>query len=65
MNGHGTEPVLGAALATSRAASEIRAELLADTAPWKIPKRWAVFAEFPLTARGKTDSRTLLGAFFK
>jgi acyl-coenzyme A synthetase/AMP-(fatty) acid ligase len=65
VNGGGTEPVLGAALATSRPASEIRAELLADTAPWKIPKRWSIFAEFPLTSRGKTDSRALHEAVFR
>jgi acyl-coenzyme A synthetase/AMP-(fatty) acid ligase len=60
----GAEPVLGAALATARPVSEIRAELLADTAPWKIPKRWHACAELPLTARGKMDSRALQGRVF-
>lgn len=62
----GAEPVLGAAvaLATERTAAEIRAELLADTAPWKVPKRWAVLPEFPLTARGKTDTRALHARVF-
>jgi acyl-coenzyme A synthetase/AMP-(fatty) acid ligase len=59
------EPILGAALATSRAASEIRAELIGDTAPWKIPKRWTVLSEFPLTVRGKTDTRALQEMVFR
>lgn len=61
----GADAVLGAALATARPAAEIRAELRADTAPWKIPKRWAVLARFPLTPRGKTDTRALHAAVFR
>ena len=55
----GAEPILGAAVATERSANELRAELQADTALWKIPKKWTVLAEFPLTARGKTDTQAL------
>lgn len=61
----GAEPILGAALATDRAVSELRAELHADTAAWKIPKKWAVLAEFPLTARGKIDTRALQARVFR
>ena len=35
----GTDPVLGAVVATERTAAELRAALLADTAAWKIPKK--------------------------
>lgn len=55
----GAEPVLGAVVATARAVAELRAELAADTAAWKIPKKWLVLPELPLTARGKTDTRAL------
>lgn len=55
----GAEPVLGAALATARTVAEIRGELLADTAAWKMPKRWTLLPELPLTARGKVDARAL------
>ncbi len=60
----GADPILGAAVATVRAVAEIRAELHADIAGWKIPKKWAVLAEFPLTSRGKTDTRALQAAVF-
>lgn len=60
----GAEPVLGAALASGRRVAELREELHADTAPWKIPKKWAVLAEFPLTARGKTDTVALRARVF-
>ncbi len=53
------EPSLGAALATDRTAAEVRRELLADTAAWRIPKRLALLREFPVTARGKIDPRAL------
>jgi long-chain acyl-CoA synthetase len=59
------EPVLGAAMATERAVSELRRELQADTPAWKIPKRWAVLRDFPLTARGKIDSGALSGLVFR
>ena len=60
----GTDPLLGAVLATGRAANELRAELLADTAAWKIPKRMLAVAALPLTARGKTDGRALQAMVF-
>lgn len=62
---HGVpEPVLGVAIATDRAVAELRAELHVDTAGWKIPKKWIVLPEFPLTARGKTDTRALHARVF-
>lgn len=60
----GAEPVLGAALVCERSAVELRTELLADTAAWKVPKKLATLAEFPLTERGKTDTRALARAVF-
>ncbi len=62
--GGGGEPVMGAAVATTRTAAELRAALLVDTAAWKVPKKWLVRSEFPLTARGKTDSRALQRLLF-
>ncbi len=59
-----SDPVLGAAVVTVRSPAEIRAELLHDTVAWKIPKRWAVLGELPLTARGKTDTRALHARVF-
>ncbi len=53
------EPRLGAVLATSRPLAELRAELVADFAVWKVPKKWALVSDFPLTPRGKTDTRAL------
>ncbi len=55
----GPEPMLAAAVASERDAAELRAALQVDTPPWKIPKRWRVMPEFPLTARGKTDTAAL------
>jgi len=55
----GTEPILGAVVASDRTAVELRAALLADTAAWKIPKKLQVVATLPVTARGKTDARAL------
>jgi long-chain acyl-CoA synthetase len=55
----GTEPVLGAALVTGLTLDAVKAVLRADTARWKTPKRWALLREFPLTGRGKTDTRAL------
>jgi acyl-CoA synthetase (AMP-forming)/AMP-acid ligase II len=60
----GIDPVLGAVVATERSAAELRAALLADTAAWKIPKKLMVVAAFPLTARGKTDTRALQALTF-
>ena len=50
---------LAAALATTCNSSEIRRELRTRLAPWKIPKRMLILPEFPLTSRGKTDTRRL------
>ncbi len=60
----GHDPVLGAVVATGRTAVELRADLLADTAAWKIPKKLVVLAALPLTARGKTDTRALQALVF-
>jgi acyl-CoA synthetase (AMP-forming)/AMP-acid ligase II len=61
----GTDPLLGAAVATSRSIAELRAALHADTASWKIPRKWLILPEFPLTARGKTDLRALQARVFE
>lgn len=55
----GSEPVLGAVLATDRPVAELRTELLADTAAWKVPKKLATLAALPITERGKTDAAAL------
>lgn len=60
----GPEPVLGAVVATNRTATELRAALLADTAPWKIPKKLITAPALPLTARGKPDTRALQALVF-
>lgn len=60
----GGDPVLGAAVATTRPVAEIRLALHDVVAGWKIPRRWAVLAEFPITARGKMDTRALQAAVF-
>jgi acyl-coenzyme A synthetase/AMP-(fatty) acid ligase len=57
---HPTRPdELAAALATDLSANAVRGALRARLAPWKIPRRIIVLPSFPLTARGKTDSRAL------
>lgn len=58
------EATLGAAVVAQRTAGELKASLLADIAPWKVPKKWAVLAELPLTARGKLDTRRLRARLF-
>jgi acyl-coenzyme A synthetase/AMP-(fatty) acid ligase len=55
----GSEPVLSAVVATALTAAELRAALHADTALWKIPKKWLTLPALPMTARGKTDTRAL------
>jgi acyl-coenzyme A synthetase/AMP-(fatty) acid ligase len=55
----GPDPVLGTVLATQRPVPDLRAELQSDTAAWKVPKKWATVPDFPLTGRGKTDTRAL------
>lgn len=59
-----TDPVLGAVVATDRSVPELRAALQADTAVWKIPKKWAAVAALPLTTRGKVDARALRALVF-
>ena len=56
--------VLGAALVADRPVADLRAALQADTAAWKIPRRWLVLAAMPLTARGKVDTRHLQTRLF-
>jgi acyl-coenzyme A synthetase/AMP-(fatty) acid ligase len=55
----GSEPVLGAAVESARPAIDLRADLQADTAAWRIPKKWAVMPALPLSGRGKPDGREL------
>lgn len=55
----GPSPQLGAAVVSSRSAADLRAELQRGTAPWRIPKRLVVMPSFPLTPRGKIDTRAL------
>ncbi len=50
---------LAAVLATDLSAIEIRALLHRALAPWKVPKRLVLLKEFPLTSRGKTDTKAL------
>ena len=60
----GADPVLGAVVATGRTVAELRADLQADTAAWKIPKKLIVAAILPVTERGKTDARALQAMVF-
>ncbi len=60
----GTDPVLGAVLATDRTIADLRTALHADTAAWKIPKRIMAVAALPVTARGKVDARALQAQIF-
>ena len=55
----GADPVLGTVVATEQPTAELRTALHADTAAWKIPKKWIVLPALPLTARGKTDTHAL------
>jgi long-chain acyl-CoA synthetase len=50
---------LEAAVATDHAADFLRSALRERMAGWKIPKRILTLPAFPLTARGKTDTRAL------
>lgn len=57
---HPSRPdALAAAVVGTREPRELRAELGAKLAPWKIPARLLVLPEFPTTARGKVDTRKL------
>lgn len=55
----GAEEPLAAAVATDLRAAEIRRLLACRLAPWKIPARMVAVREFPLTPRGKRDTRRL------
>ena len=57
--GSGVEPVLGAAVATNLPRASLQAALRADLASWKRPRQWLLVSEFPITARGKTDTPAL------
>jgi acyl-coenzyme A synthetase/AMP-(fatty) acid ligase len=50
---------LAAALATDLSANAVRNALRERLAAWKIPHRLIVLPAFPVTARGKTDTRAL------
>lgn len=50
---------LAAVIATKLTAAELRALLKSRLAAWKVPRRVVPLAEFPLTARGKTDTAAL------
>ena len=50
---------LTAATATDRPGTELRAELAARLAPWKIPARILALPELPVTERGKTDRKAV------
>jgi len=50
---------LAAAITGDIAADLVRAALRERLAPWKIPRKLLVLPEFPLTLRGKTDTRRL------
>jgi non-ribosomal peptide synthetase component E (peptide arylation enzyme) len=55
----GSDPILGAVVASDRTAVDLRGALLADTAAWKIPKKLVVIPNLPVTGRGKTDTHAL------
>jgi len=50
---------LAAALATDLSTDIVRVALRERLAAWKIPRRLVMLPAFPLTARGKTDTRAL------
>lgn len=50
---------LACAVATELSAAEARAVIHRSLAAWKIPKRLIALKDFPLTARGKPDTRAL------
>ena len=54
-----SDPVLGAVVVTTKTAAELRTEMHADTAAWKIPKKLHLVAALPLTQRGKIDTRAV------
>jgi long-chain acyl-CoA synthetase len=50
---------LVAAVISVRPTAELRTELRERLASWKVPRRVVALPEFPLTPRGKTDTRRL------
>lgn len=58
------EPQLGAVVVTRRPTHELRAALLAQTAAWKVPKKWLALPALPTNARGKLDRPRLQSALF-
>lgn len=50
---------LAVAVATEGDVAALKAMLRERVAPWKVPERWVAVREFPLTARGKVDTRAL------
>jgi acyl-CoA synthetase (AMP-forming)/AMP-acid ligase II len=61
----GADGVLGAAVATDRPVSELRAELGPLVASWKIPRKMIALPSLPLSSRGKVDSRGLTALLFR
>lgn len=55
----GRADTLAAAVASGESGPVLRERLRERIAAWKIPKKLIVLPEFPLTARGKTDTRRL------
>jgi acyl-coenzyme A synthetase/AMP-(fatty) acid ligase len=52
--------VLAAVVAGATSADAVRAALRGQVAAWKIPKKLLVLERFPLTPRGKPDTKRLL-----
>ncbi|HTJ77800.1 MAG TPA: class I adenylate-forming enzyme family protein [Rariglobus sp.] len=55
-----TPDELAAVVATALRADELRTRLRVQLAAWKMPRRFVIVPEFPLTARGKPDTKALL-----
>jgi acyl-CoA synthetase (AMP-forming)/AMP-acid ligase II len=61
----GAEPMLGAVVISSRPTADLRAELQSELPAWKVPKKWATVAAWPLNDRGKIDTRSLRSLLFR
>jgi acyl-coenzyme A synthetase/AMP-(fatty) acid ligase len=55
----GRADALAAVVVSRESAAALREQLRSQIASWKIPKKILTLPEFPLTARGKTDTRRL------
>lgn len=53
------EAGVAVAVIAERAVAELKTDARRRLAPWKVPDRWLVLREFPVTSRGKTDTRRL------